>query len=178
MVRLAFQGRRSYRLLCRWRTGSARGYPWLDHREREELRQCRNVRTPPPESSRDIDPQGSRNETGEVPHVRRRNDHVRSVKCCGLCGQDDVAVKRGVGCRRPPLLASFSPELCGLAHRRRRDGQVPDLSDKGVEPAYAGDPTGSNQLSSDFVIGDLRNDHGRAATDRSKKPPATGGGLR
>ena len=123
-------------------------------------------------------PEFRRDETRQVPCVRRRNDHIHPAQGCSLRGQDDVAVKRGVGCGGgSALLTSLGPERRRLAHRRCRDRQILDLGDECIEPRDTRGPAGSEQLSPDLVIGDFGNHHHRATGRRVQKPPATGGSL-
>jgi hypothetical protein len=118
-----------------------------------------------------------------VRQVRRRNgdgipwlaDDRRSS------GKDGIDVESIRGCCRDTRLSEQSPELGGLDHRVRRQGQVFQAAfgiEKMLQASQATDRADSEELTSDFVLGDFGDVNGRAGRCDGLEPRETTHDLR
>ena len=88
-------------------------------------------------SGRNVLPQVSRDEAGQMADVGGGNDHVRHAEGQSLGGQDHVGVDGVISRGGLTLLACLRPKLGRLAHRRRGQRQILQLLAQGVEKGEA-----------------------------------------
>ncbi len=129
----------------------------------------------------DILPEVGVGEAGEMGDIgRRHHDSIMLLRGQyeGLAGKNNIAIQRKIRSRWSPLPTRLSPEHRCLQHRFGSNGHVSQSNLQAVEMSNAVHMACTNQLASNFVIGDFWHQYADAACKQIRKPLLTSHAFR